>query len=134
MTLDPWLISGMVVGLLSTIVCIVAAVMKKKPNDVTLLALAAVELFIIIYAIAAAVRLFSGESLAGAGWEFWGYVFTVAMLPVAAFYWAMVERTHWSNYVMGAVGITSVVMLARMGQIWYGTSVPAQALNPLLGL
>ncbi|MFQ4148471.1 hypothetical protein AAGW05_07200 [Arthrobacter sp. LAPM80] len=134
MTLDAWFISGAIVGLASTIVCIVAAVMKKKPNDVTLLALIAVELFIVAYAIGSIVRLSGGAHLAGEAWEFWGYMFTAAALPVAGFYWAMMERTFWSNYVMGAVGVTVVVMMARMAQIWYGTPVlaqAAQALNPL---
>lgn len=134
MTLDAWFIIGAIVGVASTIVCVVAAVMKKKPNDVTLLALAAVELFIVVYAIASAVRLLSGESLVGEGWEFWGYMFTAAMLPVAGFYWAMVERTFWSNYVMGAVGVTVMVMLARMAQIWYGVGAPATALQAGVGL
>ena len=134
MTLDAWFIIGAVVGVASTAVCVAAGVLKKKPNDVTILALAAVELFIIVYAIASAVRLLSGESLAGEAWEFWGYMFTAAMLPVAGFYWALMERTHWSNYVMGAVGVTVAVMLARMAQIWYGTAIPASALQQGIGL
>lgn len=133
MTVDGWFYAGLVVGLASTIICVVAAVMKKKPNDITLLSLAGVELFIIVYAAASIIRLSTGESLAGAGWEFWGYMFTAAALPVAGFYWAMMERTFWSNYVMGAVGVTVVVMLARMAQIWYGLSTAAQQLQPGIG-
>ena len=134
MILDAWFIIGAIVGLASTIVCVVAAVMKKKPNDVTLLALAAVELFMIAYAIGSLVRLVNGVPLVGEPWEFWGYIFTAAALPVAGFYWAMMERTHWSNYVMGAVGVTVVVMLARMAQIWYGRGLSAQAAPALESL
>ncbi len=134
MTLDVWFIIGAIVGIASTVVCVVAAVLKKKPNDVTLLALIAVELFIVVYAIASAVRLLGPESLVGEAWEFWGYMFTAAMLPVAGFYWAMMERTFWSNYVMGAVGVTVVVMLARMAQIWYGVAVPVTGLQSGIGL
>lgn len=134
MILDAWFIIGAIIGLASTIVCVVAAVMKKKPNDVTLLALIAVELFIVAYAIGSIIRLAHGEPLAGEPWEFWGYMFTAAALPVAGFYWAMMERTHWSNYVMSAVGVTVVVMLARMAQIWYGTGLSAQAAQALESL
>lgn len=125
MTLDAWFFVGLVVGLASTIICVVAAVLKKKPNDVTLLSLAAVELFVLVYAAASLVRVISGATIVGAEWEFWGYMFTAAMLPVAGFYWAMMERTFWSNYVMSAVGVTVVVMMARMAQIWYGIPVAA---------
>ncbi|MHA7305013.1 hypothetical protein ACX80E_07180 [Arthrobacter sp. TMN-49] len=134
MTLDGWFLAGAVVGLASTTICVVAAVLKKKPNDVTLLALIAVELFIVTYAVASLVRLSNGESLVGETWEFWGYMLTAAALPIAGFYWAMMERTFWSNYVMSAVGVTVVVMLARMAQIWYGTgaqALPAMQQLPL---
>ena len=131
MTIDAWFIIGTIVGLASTIVCLVAAVLKKKPNDFTLLALVAVELFIVVYAIGSAIRLINGQGIVGEAWEFWGYMFTAAMLPVAGFYWAMMERTFWSNYVMSAVGVTVVVMLAHMAQIWYGTTMAAQALTAL---
>lgn len=134
MTIDGWFIVGAIVGVGSTLVCIVAALLKKKPNDVTLLALAAVELFLIVYAIGSAVRLLGSESLVGEAWEFWGYMLTAALLPVAGFYWAMMERTFWSNYVMAAVGVTVVVMLARMAQIWYGMGEPVAALHSGIGL
>lgn len=134
MTIDAWFVIGAVVGLASTIVCVVAAVMKKKPNDITLLALIAVELFVVAYAMGSAVRLAGGQQLAGEAWEFWGYMFTAAMLPVAGFYWAMMERTYWSNYVMSAVGITVVVMLARMAQIWYGTAAIQSSAPLQLGI
>ncbi len=131
MIFDAWFIIGGTVGLASTVTCIVAAALKKKPNDVTLLSLAAVELFIVVYALGSLLQLLSGHTMVGEGWEFWGYMFTAAMLPVGGFYWAMMERTHWSNYVMSAVGITVFVMLARMAQIWYGTAAVGQTLAPL---
>lgn len=133
MTIDGWFIAGSIVGVISTLICLGAAVMKKKPNDVTLLALAAVDLFVLVYAVASLIRLTTGETLVGQGWEFWGYMFTVAALPVAGFYWAMMERTYWSNYVMAAVGVTSVVMFARMAQIWYGTGISVQSLQQGIG-
>lgn len=122
MTFDGWLIAGIIVGLASTLICVIAAIMKKKPNDITLLSLAAVELLVVAYAVASLVRVIAGEPIAGEAWEFWGYIFTALALPVAGFYWAMIERTLWSNYVMGAVGVTVVVLMARMSQIWYGVS------------
>ncbi|MDJ0317745.1 hypothetical protein [Arthrobacter antibioticus] len=131
MIVDAWLIIGGILGLASTMVCFVAAVLKKKPNDITLLGLIAVELFIVAYTIGSIVRLANGETMAGEAWEFWGYMFTAAMLPVAGFYWAMMERTFWSNYVMGAVGVTVVVMAARMAQIWYGPAAAVQASHAL---
>jgi len=44
---------------------------------------------------------------------------TALVLPLGAVYWSVVERTRWSNFVMAVVGVTALVMAARMNQIWY---------------
>ena len=66
------------------------------------------------------VRQAGGEAVAGEVWEFWGYWITALLVPVAAFWWSILERTRWSNLILGAVGLTIFVMLVRMEQIWDG--------------
>ncbi|WP_395402735.1 hypothetical protein ACHMXB_03260 [Arthrobacter sp. UC242_113] len=107
------------VGLLSTLICVAAGVMKKAPNDITILSVAAVELALLVYLVGSIVRVIAGEHIAGEAWEFWGYLATALLLPVAAVYWSVLERTRWSNFVLAAVGVTALVMAARMNQIWY---------------
>ncbi len=133
MTVDGWFIAALVVGLVSSAICVIAALLKKGPNDVTLLAVAGVELFLLSYLVASIVRTAAGTAIAGAPWEFWAYLVTAISLPVAGFYWAILERSFWSNYVLAAVGITVVVMMARMAQIWYGVAAPATASGAALG-
>jgi hypothetical protein len=117
---DGFFIAGAVVCLLAALVCIVAAVIKQPPNDITILSVAAVELFLLVYGIAAVARQAGGEAVAGEVWEFWGYWITALLVPVAAFWWSILERTRWSNLILGAVGLTIFVMLVRMEQIWDG--------------
>lgn len=107
------------VGLLSTLICVAAGIMKKAPNDITILSVAAVELALLVYLVGSIVRIIAGEQIAGEAWEFWGYLATALLLPVAAVYWSILERTRWSNFVLAAVGVTALVMAARMNQIWY---------------
>jgi hypothetical protein len=116
---DAYFYIILVVGLLSTVICAVAGIMKKAPNDTTILSVAAVELSLLIYLVGSIVRVAIGEQIAGEPWEFWGYMATALLLPVAAVYWAILERTRWSNFVLAAIGVTAVVMAARMNQIWY---------------
>jgi hypothetical protein len=127
MTVDGWFYAGLVVGGISTLVCVAVAVLKKAPNDITLLSVAAVELFLIVYLIGSIIRTATGDHIAGEPWEFWGYLATALCLPIAGFYWAILERSFWSNYVLAAVGVTVVVMMARMAQIWYGPATAALA-------
>jgi hypothetical protein len=116
---DAYFYIIMVVGLVSTVICLTAGILKKAPNDTTILSVAAVELSLLVYLVGSIVRVAGGEPIAGEPWEFWGYLLTALLLPVAAVYWAILERTRWSNFVLAAVGVTALVMAARMNQIWY---------------
>lgn len=117
--MDAYFYIILVVGLLSTLICTVAGILKKAPNDVTILSVAAVELALLVYLVGSIIRVIAGEPIAGEAWEFWGYLGTALLLPVAAVYWSVLERTRWSNFVLAAVGVTALVMAARMNQIWY---------------
>ena len=124
MVVDGFFIAGNVVCLFSTLFCVGAALIRQPPNDVTILTVAAGELFLLVYAVAGIVRQVGGETVTGELWEFWGYLLTALLVPVGAFWWAILERSRWSNLVLGAVGLTIFVMLYRMEQIWDG-AVPA---------
>ena len=117
--MDAYFYIVLVVGLLSTLICAVAGILKKAPNDITILSVAAVELALLVYLVGSIIRVIAGEPIAGEAWEFWGYLGTALLLPVAAVYWSVLERTRWSNFVLAAVGVTALVMAARMNQIWY---------------
>ena len=120
MVIDPLFIVGTVVCLVSVVLCVGASILKHGPNDLTILSAAAVELFLLVYGVAAIIRQVGGEGVAGEPWEFWGYLFTALLVPVGAIWWSLMDRSRWSNLVLGAVGITVFVMLFRMEQIWDG--------------
>ncbi|MEC3850968.1 hypothetical protein [Paenarthrobacter ureafaciens] len=117
--MDGYFYSILIVGLISTIMCVVAGLMKKAPNDATIFSVLAVELALLAYLVGSIVRVAMGEQIAGEPWEFWGYLATALIVPVGAVYWSILERTRWSNFVLAAVGVTALVMAARMNQIWY---------------
>jgi hypothetical protein len=117
--LDAYFYIILAVGLISTVICLTAGILKKAPNDVTILSVAAVELALLVYLVGSIIRVAAGEQIAGETWEFWGYLLTALVLPVGAVYWSILERTRWSNFVLAAVGVTALVMAARMNQIWY---------------
>lgn len=120
MILDAWFWAGLTIGALSFAVCVLMTVIRRHPADSSILSVAAVELFLLVYAAAAAVRQLGGQTLNGPGWEFWGYVVTALIVPVIAVGWAVTDRTRWSNLVLAVVGPTILVMLHRMQVIWFG--------------
>ncbi|WP_336853087.1 hypothetical protein [Sinomonas albida] len=120
MITDPFFWIGTAVCAASLVVCLVAAATKRYPGDAAILSVAAVELFLLVFGIGAIVRQAGGEAVRGEPWEFWGYELTALVLPIAAFWWAILDKSRWSNVVLAAVPITLFVMLFRMEQIWNG--------------
>lgn len=120
--MDPFFLVGVLVCALSAALCVGAALLRRPPNDITILATAAVELFLIAYAVGALIRQLTGEPVLGEAWEFWGYLLTALVVPVGAFWWSILDKTRWSNFVLGAAGLTVFVMLFRMEQIWDGVA------------
>lgn len=120
MILDAWFWAGLTIGALSFAVCVLMTVIRRHPADSSILSVAAVELFLLVYGAAAAVRQLGGQTLNGPGWEFWGYVATALLVPVIAVAWAVTDKTRWSNLVLAVVGPTILVMLHRMQVIWFG--------------
>ncbi|NYE96709.1 hypothetical protein FHU41_002959 [Psychromicrobium silvestre] len=120
MIVDGWFIASLVVGLASTVICFGAAALKKGPNDVTILSVAAVELFLLVFLVASIVRQGGGEQIQGEPWEFWGYLITAVVIPIGGVWWSLLERSRWSNVVLGSVGLIAIVMMYRMNQIWFG--------------
>jgi hypothetical protein len=121
-TVDPFFLIGVVVSAVSAALCIGAAVLRQPPNDITILSTAAVELFLLAYAVGSVIRQWTGDPVLGEAWEFWGYLLTALLVPVGAFWWAILEKTRWSNFVLAAASLTVFVMLYRMEQIWDGVA------------
>ncbi|MFJ6001961.1 hypothetical protein [Arthrobacter sp. NPDC092385] len=120
--MDAFLLIGVLVCGVSALLCVGAALLRRPPNDITILSTAAVELFLVVYAVGAVIRQVAGEPVLGEAWEFWGYLLTALLVPVGAFWWSILEKTRWSNYVLAAAGVTVFVMLFRMEQIWDGVA------------
>jgi hypothetical protein len=119
---DPFVLVVALVCAVSAVLCIGAALLRQPPNDITILSVAAVELFLLAYTVAAGIRQLAGEPVLGEAWEFWGYLLTALVVPVGTFWWSILERTRWSNFVLAAAGLTVFVMLVRMEQIWDGVA------------
>jgi hypothetical protein len=117
---DAWFWTGTALCAVSMLICVVMTVLRRFPADASILSIAAVELFLLVYGIGAAFRMTGAEPIRGPAWEFWGYVLTALVVPVVAFVWAVTDKTRWSNLVMAFAGPTIFVMLYRMQVIWFG--------------
>ncbi len=117
---DVWFLLVAVVAVASAVLCLVGGARRRAPGNVTILSVLAVEAALLVYLVAAVVRAALGHGPLGPGWEFWSYLVTVLLIPLAVAIWALKERTPWSNVVLAIGGVVAFVMTARMNQIWYG--------------
>ncbi|MCS0497989.1 hypothetical protein [Protaetiibacter mangrovi] len=111
-------VAQLVLACLVGLVCVIAGLAGRKPNDLTVLSVALVELLLLAQLVVAIVAPAVGNAPTGNPLEFWMYLVSALLIPPLAIVWALVERTRWSNVVLGAAAFAVAVMLWRMEQIW----------------
>ena len=100
------------------LLCIALGLAGRKPTDLTMGAALLVEVLLIVQLIVALVAPIVGNTPTGSILEFYVYLISAILVPLAAGFWALIERSKWSTVILG-VGCLSVgVMLYRMLQIW----------------
>lgn len=108
-----------VVALAAGLLAIVLGLAGRKPNDLTMGATALVELLLIIQLIVAIVSPAVGNEPSGSLLEFYIYLISAVLLPLAGGFWALIERSRWSTVILGAVCLAVAVMVYRMNVIWF---------------
>jgi len=106
------------VAVVAGLLCIVLGLAGRRPSDLTVGALALVELLLIAQVVIAIVAPFLGNQPTGSLLEFWVYLVSAVLLPPAAVLWALLERSRWSTVIMGITALAVAVMVWRMHAIW----------------
>lgn len=107
-----------VIACAAGIVAVVAGLAGRRPGDVTVGALALVEVLLIAQIVIAIVAPFAGNPPTGSLLEYWVYLVSAALLPPIAVVWALVERSRWSTVILGVAALAVAVMVWRMHAIW----------------
>ena len=100
------------------LLCIGLGLLGRKPTDLSMGAAALVELLLLAQLVVAIVAPFAGNTASGSLLEFYTYLVSALLVPVAAAIWALIERSRWSTVILGAACLAVAVMLYRMLQIW----------------
>lgn len=112
------------IAALAAVICIAMGLIGKVPSDLTVGAIAVVELLLIVQVVIAIIAPFAGNPPAGSLLEFWTYLISAVLLPIGGVVWAFVDRTKWSTVIMGVVAMAVAIMVWRMEVIWtVGASV-----------
>lgn len=95
-----------------------AGLAGRRPGDVTVGGMALILLLLIAQVVVAIVAPFAGNPPLGSPLEFWVYLVSAVLLPPAAVFWALIERSRWSTVIMGVAALAVAVMVWRMQVIW----------------
>lgn len=107
-----------VVAVAAGIFCVIAGLAGRRPSDWTVGSLALIELLLIAQIVVAVIAPLVGNPPTGSALEFWVYLVSAALLPIAGVVWALLERSRWSTVVMGVAALAVAVMVWRMQVIW----------------
>jgi hypothetical protein len=110
---------AIIVSVIAGLIALVLGGIGRKPDDYSVLATAAVALVLIVQIVIGIVAPFVGNAPTGDIVEWWIYLVTALVLPVAAIAWALVDRSRWATIVMGVASLAVAVMVFRMNQIWF---------------
>ncbi|WP_203135773.1 hypothetical protein [Microbacterium sp. JZ31] len=108
----------LVVAVVAGLLAVVLGLAGRRPSDLSVGALALVELLLIGQVVIAIVAPFTGNPPTGSVLEFWTYLVSAVLLPAAGVAWALIERSRWSTVIMGVVALSVAVMVWRMQVIW----------------
>jgi hypothetical protein len=98
--------------------CIVAGLLSRRPSDLSVGALALVELLLLIQVVLAIIAPFAGNPPSGDLLEFWVYLVSAVLLPIGGVIWALLERSRWSTVILGVIALAVAIMAWRMHVIW----------------
>lgn len=106
------------VAAIAGLLCIVLGLAGRRPSDLTVGALALVEVLLIAQIVMALIAPAVGNPPTGSLLEFWVYLVSAALLPPAGVFWALLERSRWSTVIMGIAALAVAIMVWRMYAIW----------------
>ncbi|MGF3055704.1 hypothetical protein [Microbacterium sp. YY-01] len=112
----------LVIAIAGGLFALIAGLAGRRPSDYTVGALALVELLLIVQVVIAIIAPMVGNTATGSLLEYWVYLVSAVLLPLAGVAWALIERSRWSTVIMGVVALSVAVMLWRMQVIWDGTA------------
>jgi hypothetical protein len=102
----------------ASVLALVLGLAGRKPSDLSLAGPAVVEVLLIAQLVIAIIAPLAGNPPTGSIIEFYAYLISALVIPPAAIFWALTERTRWSVVVVGVACFAIAVMLVRMQIIW----------------
>jgi len=101
------------------LVLVASGLIGRTPGPISITATAGIGAGLLVQLLISAILVILGQRAATDTVEFFGYLIVAIIVPFAAGFWSLQEKSKYSMMVLGAGALTVAVMLYRMSQLWY---------------
>ncbi len=101
------------------ILAIALGAVGRRPSDLTMAFAGIVALLLVVQLAVTIASPLMGNEPTGSLFEFYIYLISAIFVPVAAGFWALIDRSRWSTIILGVSQLAVAIMVYRMGQIWF---------------
>ena len=106
-------------AVLGGILGVVLGSLGRKPSDLTMGVTGVVALLLIVQLGVTVASPLMGNEPTGSLFEFYLYLVTAILVPIAAGFWALLDRSRWATIILGTACLAVAVMLVRTSTIWF---------------
>jgi hypothetical protein len=106
-----------VAGLALAGYALLMTVLNHRMNVPLLAAVGVLEILLLVQVGIVVAKLAGGERPAGLA-TLIGYLIGTPLVPVAAAFWGLMERSRWGPAVIAVAGLVAAVLMVRLHQIW----------------
>jgi hypothetical protein len=106
-----------VAGLALAGYALLMTVLNHRMNIPLLAAVGVLEILLLVQVGIVVAKLAGGERPAGLA-TLIGYLIGTPLVPVAAAFWGLMERSRWGPAVIAVAGLVAAVLMVRLHQIW----------------
>ena len=106
-----------VAGLALAAYALVMVALNRRMDIGLLAALGVLEILLLVLAGLLGAKLAEGERPASPA-TLIGYLIAMPLVPVAAAFWGLLERSRWGSAVVAVAGLVAAVLMVRLHEIW----------------
>ena len=106
-----------VAGLALAGYALLTTALNRRMGVSLLAAVGVLEVLLLVQVGIIVIKLADGERPAGLA-TLIGYLIAMPLVPVAAAFWGLMERSRWGPAVIAVAGLVAAVLMVRLHQIW----------------
>ena len=107
-----------VAGLVLAGYALLMTALNRRMGIGLLVALGVLEILLLVQVGLVVAKLAGGGRPAGGVAVLIGYLIAMPLVPAAAAFWGLLERSRWGPAVIAVAGLVAAVLMVRLHEIW----------------